>query len=82
MRQTAEQINADASGGPPEGVPATGLLMLIDPENGRGMAVTLFENEQDLATGDATLNSMSPPDDGFGRRVSVETYEVAVDMRA
>ncbi len=81
MRRAAEQINSRASSGPPEGVPARGFLMLIDPDNGQGLAVSLFDTEDDLRKGDEVLNSMNPPDDGLGRRTSVETYEVAVDVR-
>lgn len=81
MRRSADRINAEASSGPPEGVPAKAFLMLIDPDNGQGLAISLFETEDDLRAGDAVLNDMNPPDDGFGRRTSVETYEVAVDMR-
>ncbi len=82
MRRTADQINSDASSGPPEGVPATGFLLLIDPENGRSLAIALFETEADLRMGDAKLNTMNPPSDGMGKRTSVETYEVGADMKA
>jgi hypothetical protein len=81
MRRTAAEINSDASSGPPEGVPAKGFLMLIDPDQGNGLAIALFETEEDLRTGDEVLNSMNPPGEGLGRRVAVETYEVAVDAR-
>jgi hypothetical protein len=81
MRRSAEEINSQAASGPPEGVPATGFLLLIDPDNGQGLAVTLFETEDDRRQGDETLNAMSPPDDGMGRRSAVENYEVAVDVR-
>jgi hypothetical protein len=81
MRRTAEQINSEASAGPPEGVPAKGFLMLIDPDGGKSVAISLFETEEDLRAGDAVLNDMSPPDDGFGGRTSVESFEVAVDVR-
>jgi hypothetical protein len=81
MRRSAQQMNTDSASGPPEGVPATGFLMLIDPENGRGLAVALFDNEEDLRKGDETLNAMNPPGEGLGRRTSVEMYEVAVDRR-
>jgi hypothetical protein len=81
MRRSAEEINSRASSGPPEGVPAKGFLLMIDPDNGRGLAVTLFETEDDRRQGDETLNSMSPPDEGMGRRSSVDNYEVAVDVR-
>jgi len=82
MRSTAEQINSDSTSGPPEGVPAKGFLLLIDPDNGRSLAVSLFETEDDLRQGDETLNAMNPPGDGMGRRASVENYEVALDVRA
>jgi hypothetical protein len=73
---------AESQGGPPEGVPAKGLLILNNRENGNSLAITLFESEDDYREGDETLNSMSPPEEGYGRRVSVEKYEVAVQLEA
>ena len=81
LRRSAEQINAQAASGPPEGVPAKGFLMLIDPGSGRSLAVALFETEDDLRKGDETLNAMTPSGDDVGNRTSVETYEVAADIR-
>ena len=81
LRRSAEQINAQAASGPPEGVPAKGFLMLIDPGSGRSLAVALFETEDDLRKGDETLNAMTPSGDDVGKRTSVETYEVAADIR-
>ena len=66
MRGSVEQINQDAGGGPPEGVPAKGLLILNDYDGGNAMAITLFETEDDYREGDETLNSMSPPAKGWG----------------
>ena len=82
LRASAAEINARAGTGPPEGVPSNGFLLLIDPDGGRTLAIGLFETEEDRATGDATLNTMSPPGDGMGNRTAVEMYEVAVDVRA
>jgi hypothetical protein len=82
IRKSAQEINARAASGPPEGVPSIGFTLLTDPENGRGLAVGLFETEEDLRKGDEVLNSMDPPGEGMGKRTSVETYEVAVDIRA
>jgi hypothetical protein len=82
MRSSAEAINAESASGPPQGVPAKGFLLLIDPDNGRSLGVALFETEDDLRQGDATLNEMSPEGGGLGTRISVETYEVAADMKA
>ena len=51
------------------------------PDNARQIGVSLFETEEDLRRGDEVLNSMNPPEEGIGRRTSVEMYEVAVDVR-
>jgi hypothetical protein len=82
LEQSAAEIRRDADKGPPENVPAKGLLLLQDPENGRAMAIALFETEDDYRLGDETLNSMSPPGEGMGQRVWVEKYEVAVQLEA
>src|SRR5437763_12119651 len=81
MRASAQEINSRAQSGPPEGVPAKGFLLLIDPDNSRTLAVSLFETEDDYRQGDETLSQMTPPDEGFGQRGPVEKYEVAVDVR-
>ena len=82
LRRTAEDMKGRAESGPPEGVPAKGFLMLIDPDGGRSLAIALFETEEDLRKGDEALNAMNPSeDDDVGRRTSVETYEVGVDVR-
>ena len=81
IRAAADEMKKNAAQGPPEGVPATGFTMLIDPDNGRSLAIALFETEDDLRKGDETLNSMNPSNDDTGSRASVETYEMAVDIR-
>ncbi|HZC31468.1 MAG TPA: hypothetical protein VE261_08115 [Gaiellaceae bacterium] len=65
----------------PEGVPATEIIALHDPETRKALVVLFFENEQDYATGDATLSAM-PADDTPGRRSSVTKYDVATRMTA
>jgi hypothetical protein len=84
LEQTASEIRAraESQGGPPEGVPSKGLLILNDGENGRRLAISFFETEEDYREGDETLNSMSPPGDEPGERVAVEKYEVAVKLEA
>jgi hypothetical protein len=81
LRRAAQEINANADAGPPEGVPAKGFLMLIDPDSGRSMAIVLFETEEDLRKGHETLDGMTPTGPGPGERVSVEMYEVGADLR-
>jgi hypothetical protein len=82
MRRTAQEMSERAATGPPEGVPAKGFLLLMDPERGTGMAISLFETEEDRRQGDEALNAMDPPGEGLGRRTTVEMYEVGVDVRA
>lgn len=81
LRRSSQEIRSRADSGPPEGVPARGFLLLVDPDGGRCIAVSLFADEEALRQGDATLSAMSPPGDGLGQRAPVETYEVAVDLR-
>lgn len=81
IRGAAAGIQDDSADGPPEGLPAVGLLLLIDPDNGRSIGVTLFQTEEDMMEGDAKLNTMSPPGDGMGTRSSVGFYEVAAEFK-
>ena len=74
----AIRAQAEAGDGPPPGVPAKEFLLLHDTAGGRAIAITLFESEDDYRQGDETLNSMSPPGNGMGERVSVEKFELAV----
>jgi hypothetical protein len=63
--------------------PAVELLDLYNPDDGTVLSITLFEIEEDLRKGHATLSSMDPPRSGaVGRRVSVEMYEVPVKIDA
>jgi hypothetical protein len=82
IRKSAEEINSRADTGPPEGVPSNGFTLLIDPDNGRALAIGLFETDEDYAKGDETLSAMDPPGGSLGRRTSVEKWQVALDVRA
>ena len=48
--------------------------------SGKVIPIGLFETEEDLQTGHATLSAMSPPGDGFGERTSVDLMEVLAHM--
>jgi hypothetical protein len=83
VRTMADRIKADADSGPPDGVPANGFLLLVDPDNGRSMAISFYETEENRRQGDETLNAMNPPEDAdMGSRTGVEMYEVAVDVKS
>ena len=51
LRRSVDEIKARADSGPPEGVPAKGFLLLVDPEKGQGLAISLFDTEEDLKAG-------------------------------
>jgi hypothetical protein len=64
------------SGDTPEGLHGAKMLMLVNRETGKGLGVTLFENEEAMRRGDEALNAMNPG--SSERRTSVEFYEVPV----
>ena len=66
-------------GPPPEGLPATEILVLHDADAEKSLMVVFFDTEDDYAQGDATLNAM-PTGDTPGQRTSVTKYDVAVRM--
>ena len=64
------------SGDTPPGLEGAKMLMFVNRETGKGLGVTLFENEDAMRRGDEALNAMNPG--GTERRTSVEFYEVPV----
>ena len=79
IREAIDRIGS--RDGPPEGVPAKGLLALGNPEEGTVLMIPYFETEEDRTKGDETLKSMDPPEN-MGRLASVEMLEVLLDVRA
>ena len=79
LDEMVSQINAESA---PEGVPAKTITVLADRSGGKVRIVVRFGSEEDLRTGSAVLDAMSPPADAAMRRVSVESYEVVLDRQA
>lgn len=65
----------------PEGLRATEVVVLHDPDSEKSLVVLFFETEEDYRRGDEVLNAM-PADDTPGRRTSVTKYNVAARMTA
>jgi hypothetical protein len=63
----------------PEGLNATELVVLHDPQAETSLAIVFFETEEDYKRGDEVLSAM-PADDTPGRRMSVARYDVAARM--
>ncbi|MDQ6779141.1 MAG: hypothetical protein M3071_23610 [Actinomycetota bacterium] len=81
VRRGFEEIKRRAAAGFTDELPALELLDLYNPNDAAVLSITLFETEEDLRKGDATLSSMAPPKSGaVGRRVSVQMYEVPVKI--
>jgi hypothetical protein len=77
-----EEMQREMSGGErPDDLPASEIVVLHDPDAEKSLVVLFFENEDDYARGDATLNAMSSSDTP-GQRTSVGRYDVAVRMTA
>lgn len=64
------------SGDTPEGLEGAKMLMLVNRESGKGVGVTLFDDEEAMRRGDEALNAMNPG--GTEQRTSVEFFEVPV----
>ena len=76
MAEMQSQMQAD---GPPDDVPAKGILVLHDPDAEKSIVILFFENDDDYRRGDAALDAM-PAGDTPGQRTSVARYEVAYRM--
>jgi hypothetical protein len=63
----------------PEGLNATEIIVLHDPEADKAVAIVFFDNEDDYKQGDEILGAM-PAADTPGRRTSVTKYKVATRM--
>ena len=80
MEENIRQMRDRSKSGPPEGVPATGFLVLVD-RAGKTLVISFFESEEEMRKGDETLNAMTPPAGMKDKRTSVQEYEVAIDIR-
>ena len=69
-------VRATVEGEAPPGLEGAKMLMLVDRESGKGIGITLFEDEEAMRRGDQALDAMNPG--SSERRVSVEFFEVPV----
>ena len=78
--QRIADLKSEIEGGEqPEGMNATEMLLLHDPDNNQALAVVFFDNEEEYRKGDEILGSM-PTGDTPGRRTGVTKYQVATRM--
>jgi hypothetical protein len=70
----------EASDGPPEGVDSNGFELFFDEDQGTGIFVGYFENEQKMRDADAIFEQMDQSETP-GNRVSIDRCEVKVQRR-
>jgi hypothetical protein len=81
-KERMEQMRQEMEGqDQPEGLNATEIIVLHDPDGEKSLVVLFFETEDDYRKGAEILDAM-PAGDTPGRRSSVSKYEVAHRMTA
>jgi hypothetical protein len=68
------------SDGPPPGIPATGLQMLVDAEQGTAVVLQFFDTAEDMRAAEEAFDSMDSSETP-GTRASVDRCEMKLDMR-
>ena len=65
----------------PEGLPASEIIVLHDPDAEKSLVLVFFDSEDDYRQGDETLSAMDASDTP-GQRTGVTKYDVAIRMSA
>ncbi len=68
----------EESDGPPPGVPATGLKMLIDEAQGTAVVLQYFATQEDMEVGAAAFSAMDASETP-GTRASVDMCELKLE---
>lgn len=71
----------DETGGPPPGVPTTGIQLLFDETQRTAVVLQLFDTAEDMRKGAEAFSAMDPSETP-GTRVSVDMCELKLDRRA
>jgi hypothetical protein len=79
MEQMRDRVKQ--SGGPPPGVPSTGLQVVFDSDQRTAVVIQHFASEADLRTGAEVLSAMDAADTP-GTRASVDAGELLLDLKA
>jgi hypothetical protein len=71
----------ESSGGPPVDIPAKGIQILHDQDQGTAVVIQLFETADDMATAEGALDQMDPGDTP-GTRASIDRCEIKAELGA
>ena len=66
--------------GPPEGIKATGLQILLDEDQRTSVVIQTFDSEQDMRDSEAAFDSMDASDTP-GTRASVDRTEMLRELK-
>jgi len=66
---------------PPEGIPATGIRILVDEDQGTAVVEQYFETAEDMEAGGKVFSAMDSAETP-GTRASVDMCELKLEMRA
>jgi hypothetical protein len=76
----AERLaDVEASDGPPVDIPAKGVQILHDPDQGTAVVIQLFETADDMASAEGALDAMDPSDTP-GTRASIDRCEIKAEL--
>ena len=71
----------EEAGGPPPGVPTTGLQLFFDEAQGTAIVTQMFDTADDMREGDQAFGAMDPSDTP-GTRASVDMCELKLERSA
>lgn len=79
-RMEEMRARIEESGGPPEGVRATGLSVFFDEAQGTAIVLQRFATREDMEDGARIFAAMDPADTP-GARASVDMCELVLDRQ-
>lgn len=71
----------DQAEGPPEGVEASRMQILVDRDQGTSVVLQFFDSEEAMRNSEQALDSMDPSETP-GNRASVDRCEMKLEMSA
>jgi hypothetical protein len=79
-RVEALTARVDESEGPPPGVAATGIQLLLDADQGTAVVLQMFETAEDMRAAEEAFDSMDSSETP-GTRASVDRCEMKLDRQ-
>jgi hypothetical protein len=77
VRETVSRV--EELDGPPEGVPSSGVKVVVSEDERTLIFIGFFETAEDLRTGDQVLRDMDPPGGVPGTNAGVDMGEIRVE---